>query len=148
LGNPILGLLDGVPVAAHALLANHLVVDDQFALEPNAPVADRIHGTAMASLIVHGDRNLDEAPLRRRIHVVPVLGANDRFPDDRLIIDVIYGAIMAMRAGATPSAPDVLIVNVSLGNRRRPFHGQLSPWSRLLDRLAYRFGILFVVSAG
>jgi hypothetical protein len=58
----------------------HLVVDDQFALEPNAPVADRIHGTAMASLIVHGDRNLDEAPLRRRIYVVPVLGANDRFP--------------------------------------------------------------------
>src|SRR5947207_4964947 len=55
LGNPILGLLDGVPVAAHVLLANHLVVDDQFKLEPSAPVANRIHGTAMASLIVHGD---------------------------------------------------------------------------------------------
>jgi hypothetical protein len=48
LGDPILALLDGVRVAAHRLLAAHLIVDDQFALEPVAPVADRIHGTAMA----------------------------------------------------------------------------------------------------
>jgi hypothetical protein len=41
-----------------------------------------------------------------------------------------------------------LIVNLSLGNPRRPFHGQLSAWARLLDRLAYRFGLLFIVSAG
>ena len=148
LEDPILALLDGVPVAAHTLLNNHLVVDDQFGLEPGAPVANRIHGTAMASLIVHGDRNRSEAPLPRRIHIVPVLGAGDAFPDDRLIIDVIYSAVIAMRSGAEPSAPGVLIVNVSLGNRRRPFQGQLSPWARLLDRLSYHFGILFVVSAG
>ncbi|MGV2196782.1 S8 family serine peptidase [Agrobacterium vitis] len=53
-----------------------------------------------------------------------------------------------MRGGAQPSAPWVIIVNISLGNLRRPFHGQLSPWARLLDRLAYRFGLLFLVSAG
>jgi hypothetical protein len=148
LGDPILALLDGVPVAAHPLLNDHVVVDDQFGLEPGAPVADRIHGTAMASVIVHGDRNRAEAPLPRRIHVVPVLGAGDAFPDDRLIVDVIYSAVLAMRSGTEPSAPDVLIVNVSLGNRRRPFQGNLSPWARLLDRLSYQFGILFVVSAG
>jgi Subtilase family len=102
----------------------------------------------MASLIVHGDRNRIEAPLPRRIHVVPVLGAGDAFPSDRLIVDLIYSAILAMRGGTEPSAPDVLIVNVSLGNRRRPFHGSLSPWARLLDRLSYQFGVLFVVSAG
>jgi hypothetical protein len=79
---------------------------------------------------------------------VPVLGAGDAFPDDRLIVDVIYSAVLAMRSGTEPSAPDVLIVNVSLGNRRRPFQGNLSPWARLLDRLSYQFGILFVVSAG
>jgi Subtilase family len=147
LGSPILALLDGVPVAAHALLNDYVVVDDQFGLEPLAPVADRVHGTAMASLIVHGDRNRNEAPLPRRIHVVPVLGSGDAFPSDRLIVDLIYNAIFAMR-GTEPSAPDVVIVNVSLGNRRRPFHGSLSSWARLLDRLSYQFGILFVVSAG
>jgi hypothetical protein len=41
-----------------------------------------------------------------------------------------------------------VIVNLSLGNRYRPFHNHLSPWARLIDRLAYRFGLLFVVSAG
>ena len=74
--------------------------------------------------------------------------SGDAFPPDRLIIDLIYQAIMHMRDGANPSAPHILIVNVSLGNRRRPFYGQMSPWARLLDRLAYRYGILFVVSAG
>jgi hypothetical protein len=148
LGDPILALLDGVPVAAHPLLSRHLVVEDQFGLEPSAPVADRVHGTAMASLIVHGDRNRAETPLPRRIHFVPVLGAGDAFPDDRLIVDLIYTAIVAMRDGPDPTSPGVMMVNLSLGNRRRPFHGQLSPWARLLDRLAYRFGILFLVSAG
>jgi hypothetical protein len=148
LGSPILALLDGVPVAAHRLLAAHVVVDDQHGLEASAPVAERIHGTAMASLIVHGDRNRPEAPLPRQIHVVPVLGARDGFPTDRLIVDVIYTSVLAMVEGASATAPQVLIINLSLGNSRRPFHGQLSAWSRLLDRLAHRYGLLFVVSAG
>lgn len=145
---PILALLDGVPVAAHPLLSDHVIVDDLFELEPEALVANRRHGTAMASLIVHGDRNRGEAALPRRIHVVPVLGNHDAFPTNRLIVDVIYLALSRMRQGEEPSAPDVLIVNLSLGNRRRPFHGQLSAWARLLDRLAYHFGCLFLVSAG
>jgi Subtilase family len=148
LGEPILAVLDGVPVAAHRLLADHLIIDDQFGLELGAPVAQRVHGTAMASLIVHGDRNRPEPPLPRRIHLVPVLGAGDAFPANRLIVDVIYTAIVTMREGPEATAPGVIIVNLSLGNARRPFHGQLSAWARLLDRLAYRYGLLFIVSAG
>ncbi|WP_244447641.1 S8 family peptidase [Neorhizobium galegae] len=146
--DPILALLDGVPVAGHPLLQNHLSVEDHFGLEPGALVAQRVHGSAMASLVVHGDRNRPEPPLPRQVHCIPVLGNNDRFPSDRLIIDLIYQAVMRMRAGAQPSAPHVIIVNISLGNIRRPFYGQLSPWARLLDRLAFQFGILFLVSAG
>lgn len=145
---PVLALLDGVPVAAHPLLSSHLVVDDRFDLESQALVRDRRHGTAMASLIVHGDRNRAEPALPRRIHIVPVLGSNDQFPDDRLIVDLIHTAVLGMRDGADASAPEVIVVNLSLGNARRAFYGQLSAWARLLDRLAYRFGILFIVSAG
>lgn len=147
-GEPILALLDGVPVAAHRALAAHVVVDDQFDLEPDTPVADRCHGTAIASLIIHGDRNCPEPALPRRIHLVPVLGSKDGFSQDRLIVDVIYNAVRAMRHGPEATAPSVVIINVSLGNPRRSFHGQLSPWARLLDRLAYDLGLLFVVSAG
>jgi hypothetical protein len=145
---PILALLDGVPVAQHPLLIGALDVEDQFGLEPSALVTDRHHGTAMASLIVHGDRNSNARRLERRIHMVPVLGENDRFPSDRLVIDMIYQAVTRMRQSDAPSAPNILLINISLGNTRKPFHGQMSPWARLIDRLSYRFGILFIVSAG
>ncbi len=147
-GSPILALIDGVPVAQHSLLAGALIVDDQFDLESSALLADRIHGTAMASLIVHGDRNRLETSLPRKIHVVPVLGKHEEFPVDQLIVDMLYQAVHRLRGGVDPTAPGVLIVNLSLGNSRRVFHGQMSAWARLLDRLAYQFGILFIVSAG
>lgn len=144
LGEPILALLDGVPVAAHRLLAAHVALDDPFDLERDALVPSRTHGTAMASLIVHGDRNRAEPPLPRQIHVIPVMGNGDAFPADRLVIDLIFLAVTRLRE----QRPGIVIVNLSLGNSRRPFHGQLSPWARLLDRLAYRLGLLFLVSAG
>jgi hypothetical protein len=152
LGTPILALLDGVPVARHPLLTDFLSVDDRFDLERDAQVSQRVHGTAMASLIVHGDRNRSEAALPRRIHALPVLsaraGRDESFPDDRLIVDVIYSAIRSMRDGDTATAPDVIVVNLSLGNTRQYFHGRMSAWAKLLDRLAYHYGILFVISAG
>ena len=108
-------MLDGVPVSAHPTLAAHLVVDDQFDLEGGASVAQRVHGIAMASLIIHGDRNRTTPPLPRRIHVVPVMGDGDTFPPGRLVVDVIYTAVRAMREGPIATAPNVLIVNLSLG---------------------------------
>ncbi len=147
-GEPILALIDGVPIQRHPLLAEHVIVEDVFELEGATPIESRVHGTAMASLIVHGDRNNSELPLPRKIVSVPVMGRNDEFPSGRLIVDLIYQAIMSLKDGELASAPHVTIVNISLGNKRRPFHGTLSPWARLLDRLAYRFGILFLVSAG
>lgn len=144
LGEPILALLDGVPVSAHRQLADHVDLDDPFKLEPGALVASRAHGTAMASLIIHGDLNRNENWLPRQIHVIPVMGNGDAFPRDRLVVDLIYLAVMRLRE----QRPGVVIVNLSLGNRYRPFHNQLSPWARLLDRLAYRLGLLFIVSAG
>jgi hypothetical protein len=148
LGSPILAILDGVPVAAHPWLGKHLIVDDQFDLESEALVDGRKHGTAMASLVVHGDLNKKETILPRKIHFVPVLGKDDSFTSKALIIDMIYLAIKRMREGADATAPDILIVNLSLGDRNRQFYGSMSPWARLLDRLAHKFGILFIVSAG
>ena len=55
-GAPIVALLDGMPVQAHTLLADRLIIDDPDDLESRALVSQRVHGTAMASLILHGDR--------------------------------------------------------------------------------------------
>ncbi|MET4728249.1 hypothetical protein ABIE09_002056 [Lysobacter enzymogenes] len=153
LGAPIVALLDGVPIAGHALLDRHLVVDDIFNLEPISLVSNRKHGTAMASLVVHGDRNKVQHPLRRRVHVVPVICSQnatdgETFPAGWLLVDMIYSAVRSMRDGDNPSAAEVIVVNISLGNRRQMFHGRISAWARLLDRLSFEYGILFVVSAG
>ena len=153
---PIAALLDGIPVQNHQLLDGRLDVDDTDGLEPMGIVAERHHGTAMASLILHGDRNLLQPSINRRVHVRPVLyapgnGLNEQPQRDRLLVDVIYRAVRRMKEGDAQSAataPEVFLVNLSLGDPRRPFSGPMSPWAKLLDYLSERYGILFLVSAG
>lgn len=154
---PIAALFDGVPVQRHRLLDQRLRLDDPDNLEAVSVVSKRRHGTEMASLILHGDRYDGSQPsLTRPVYVRPILYAPDNEPDERplqdvLLIDTIYRAVLRMKIGdseGAATAPDVFIVNLSIGDRNRPFTGPMSPWARLLDYLAERFGILFVVSAG
>ncbi len=153
---PVAALFDGVPVQRHALLDGRLLVDDPDGLDERSVAARRQHGTAMASLILHGDRNGQEEPLDRLLYVRPVLlptadGSREEFPPGRLLVDTIYRAVRRMKEGdndGDATAPSVFLVNLSLGDRRRPFAGPISAWARLLDHLAAKYGILFLVSAG
>ncbi len=153
---PIAALLDGMPVQAHRLLTGRLVIDDPDNLEAMSVVGERTHGTQMASLILHGDRNRDDPLLSRSVYVRPVLyapggGRREHPQRDRLLIDVIYRAVKRMKEGdeeGEATAPEVFLVNLSLGDENRPFAGPMSPWAKLLDMLSERFGILFLVSAG
>ncbi len=93
-----------MPVQNHALLAGRLVLDDPDDFEAMSVVAERKHGTEMASLILHGDRNLGEEPLSRPIYLRPVLyapggGGNERHVRDRLLLDLIYRAVLRMKVG-------------------------------------------------
>lgn len=152
-GDPIAAIFDAVPLSQHPRLAGTLSIDDPFGLEGQA-VGMRIHGTAMASAIVHGDINAAwDRPLERRVHFVNMLYATadptlpERFPD-LLPADMFERAVLAMRAGDAPTAQYVLIINVSLGDANKPFAGRLSGWARVVDHLAATYGILFVISAG
>ena len=155
-GPPIAALFDGAPVQRHRLLDGRIVLDDPDNISDISVVSERRHGTEMTSLILHGDRNLREPALQRSIYLRPVLyapgnGENERTHPDRLLIDTIYRAVLRMKEGdgdGEATAPNVFIVNLSLGDENRPFTGTMSPWGRLLDYLAERFGILFIVSAG
>jgi hypothetical protein len=151
---PIAALLDGVPVQAHTLLANRLILDDPDDLQSHALVARRLHGTAMASLILHGDLNARETPLSRPLYVRPVMLAPqagiEQTDNSRLLIDVIYRAVLRIKGsgGEEAAAPTVFLVNLSVGDARRPFTRMVSPLARLVDFLSERYGILFLVSAG
>lgn len=157
-GSPRIALLDGLPMSNHDLLAGRLIVDDPDERELIYPAQHRRHGTAMASVIIHGDLSAarDES-LRRPLYVRPILEAPDRdddpeqYPTTELICDVIHRAIVRMCEGegdSPPAAPSVKLVNLSIGDPDRQLARRLSPLARLLDYLADRYDLLFVVSAG
>lgn len=154
-GDPIAALLDGLPIQNHVRLAGRITVDDPDDFEANYPVTRREHGTEMASLIIHGDLTRDEQPLRRPLLVQPVMqpdGANsEQTPPDRLLVDVIHRAVRRIKVGdggEPATGPNVILINFSLGDRWRPFARGMSPLGRLLDFLAHRYRVLFLVSAG
>lgn len=155
-GTPIVALLDGVPVANHQRLAGRLILDDPDDYAALTPAAKRSHGTSMASLIIHGDLQAGEPPLNRPLYVRPVMvfdaASNvETTPPDRLPLDVVYLSVRRLLEGegnGPAAAPDVVVINLSLGDLNRPFSGRISPWARLMDWLSFRYRVLFLVSAG
>ena len=155
-GDAIAALLDGVPVANHQWLVDRLTLDDPDDYGARTPAAKRSHGTSMASLIVHGDLQAGEQPLGRPLYVRPVMvydAATDAetTPPDRLPLDVIYLAVRRLLegdGGEPASAPNVIVINLSLGDLNRPYAGRISPWARLMDWLSFRYRVLFLISAG
>ncbi len=154
---PVIGLLDGLPLENHALLAQRLVVDDPDDFAQQYQAAQRQHGTAMASLILHGDLGNGEAPAPRKLYVHPVLQPHpanpfrEAPPYDRIWVDVIHRAVRrALEAdgGEGPAAPTVRVFNVSVGDGYQQFLRSMSALARLLDWLSSKYGVLFVVSAG
>lgn len=98
-GEPVVALFDGLPLQAHQRLGGRLVIDDPDDLEADYPAHERRHGTAMASLIVHGDLAADEDPLSRPLYVRPILRPNPRdfrdsrqetVPENTLVVDLIH----------------------------------------------------------
>ncbi len=114
----------------------------------------------MASLVTHAEYDSNEPALGSKVYVRPVMApgrpdANNRrwetFPPNELAVDLIHRAVRRMfeADGATPpQAARVKVINPSLGDVSQPFDRQLSPWARLLDWLAFKYQVLFVVSAG
>ena len=160
LGEPVVALFDGLPLQNHRRLANHLVVDDPDGFEPQYPATERRHGTAMASLIVNGDLDAGAIPLGRQVYVRPILRPDPRdwrqpreetMPEDTLVLDLIHRSVRRLfevEDDEPPVAPNVAVINLSIGIRDRPFDAALSPLARLLDWLAWKYRVLFVVSAG
>jgi hypothetical protein len=154
---PLVAVLDGLPLPTHRALDGRLRLDDPDDWVSEIPAADRQHGTAIAGLVVHGDQGSPLGPLGRRVYARPILkpiptlrGTRECVPRDQLAIDLVYRCVLRMKddAAGDPQAPDVRLVNLSVGDRGLPLGSTMSPWARLLDHLAYRFDLLFVVSAG
>lgn len=157
LRDPVVALLDGLPLENHRRLAGRLVVDDPDEWAETYPVASRCHGTAMASLILHGDLGANEEPARQRLYVRPIMrpdsfgGRSEQAPEDCSWVDLIHRAVRRIVAGdgnLPPAAPSVRVISLSIGDPYQPFIRSMSPLAKLLDWLSWRYRVLFVVSAG
>jgi hypothetical protein len=158
-GTPTVALLDGLPIENHSVLTGRLIVDDPDGWAAEYQSSARYHGTGMASLIVRGELDLVEAPLPTPLYVRPILkpdprdwrNGGERIPADVLFIDLLYRAIRRIVEGEgnTPAtAPQVRIINLSIGDPNQPFNRYQSATARLLDWLAYKYNLLFIVSSG
>ena len=154
---PRVALLDGVPLANHALLAGRLIIDDPDERAARYTGSQQYHGTAMASLISHGDLNNRRPPLSTFIYVRPILqphpfdGAAETVVRDELLVDLIHRSFHRIFEGdgtAPPAASSIRIVNLSIGDPARAFTRRMSPLAKLLDWLAHTYNLLILVSAG
>ena len=159
IGEPLVALLDGLPLTGHQLLGGRVTVDDPDDYESAYQANERLHGTYMASLICHGDLNERGPAVGRRLYVRPILQPQpslrglpaEAIPLNVLPVDLIHRAVRRLyesESGDPPAAPSVRVINLSIGDRSRPLDREVGHIARLLDWLAWKYNVLFVVSAG
>ena len=157
----VIALFDGLPLENHQAIANRVFIDDPDNYSDLYQVAsDQLHGTAMASLIIHGDKNANESALESPLYVRPILAPgtpniNDKrlecIPEGVLPLDLVHRAVKRMFEGENeeaPVAPNIKAINLSVCDPNQLFERNMSPWARMLDWLSNKYNVLFIVSAG
>ncbi|PLR75307.1 hypothetical protein CU633_21830 [Bacillus sp. V3-13] len=156
---PIIALFDGLPLQNHELLRDRIIIDDPDDFETGYEAEKRIHGTTMASLIIHGELDSEEDPLSRKIYIRPIMKPNpydfinnsEYIPEDVLPVDLIHRAVKRIFEGEGEEdavSPNVKVVNLSIGDTARPFDLQLSPLAKIIDYLSVKYKVLFIISTG
>lgn len=157
-GSPVVAIMDGVPVANHPLLQGRVEILDTDELESRYGADERRHGTHMTSAVVWGDLSSTSQPLSRPVLVRPIMAPAadtvnrvEELPRDQLTPDLMWRAFRDLFEevdGRSAAAPDIVIVNLSVGDPATPFDTMLSAWARIIDWLSYHYGVLIVVAAG
>ena len=160
--SPVAAVLDGVPNLKNEYLDGRILLDDPDDISSKYQPGERVHGTFMASLVLHGELDNNEPmPVNSPIYHAPIIQPDaeaekfgrfhEHVPKEAFLEDRILRAVRRMfeGEGETPAqAPSVKIVNLSICDPERPFIFNPSPAARLLDWLSWKYKILFCVSAG
>lgn len=158
-GDAVVAVFDGMPMQNHRLLRGRVIIDDPDDYATGYESKYRLHGTSMVSLAIYGDIKRNDTPISSPVYVRPILRPRqsgfDRItegvPDDVLFIDVLHRSVKRMMEGDgedSATAPNTKVINLSIGDSVRQLAATMSPTARLLDFLAYKYKILFIISAG
>lgn len=124
-GEPEAAIFDGLPVNNHQKLSNRIVVDDPDDYSDGYIVQHRVHGTAMSSLIIHGDINDNERAISTPLYVRPVMkpvagmsNSIEKVPSDVLFVDLLHRAVKRIFDGDLDSDPidSIKLINLSIGD--------------------------------
>jgi len=155
---PVVAILDGVPFDRHKFLLDRIELDDPQDFSEAYQAKDRKHGTAMASLVIHGELDDRKAQaLKSRVYMRPVMKpvefkrgeTLEEIPSDVLLVDLVHQAVKEIfDRNDGKNLSTIKVINISLGDVSRPFNREPSPWARSLDWLSWEYKVLFCVSAG
>ncbi|MEQ1814821.1 MAG: hypothetical protein ABL860_10305 [Candidatus Nitrotoga sp.] len=73
---PVVAILDGAPNLLHGALKDRLLFDDPDNLAAEYQPGEKRHGSAMASLVVHGELNALSVPLTRKVYHLAIMQPN------------------------------------------------------------------------
>ena len=150
-------IFDGLPVNNHQKLSNRIVVDDPDDYSDGYIVQHRVHGTAMSSLIIHGDINDNERAISMPLYIRPIMkpvagmsSSIEKVPSDVLFVDLLHRAVKRIFEGDIDSNPinSIKLINLSIGDSSLLFFHSMSPAAKLLDWLSWKYNVLFIISAG
>lgn len=158
-GDAVVAVFDGMPMQNHRLLRGRVIIDDPDDYATGYESKYRVHGTSMVSLAIYGDIKRNDTPISTPVYVRPILRPKqsgfdeitEGVPDDSMFIDVLHRAVKRMMKGEgqeSATAPNTKVINLSIGDPVRQLAVTMSPIARLLDFLAYKYKILFIISAG
>lgn len=158
-GDAVVAVFDGMPMQNHRLLRGRVIIDDPDNYAAGYEGKYRIHGTSMVSLAIYGDLKRNDTPISSPVYVRPILKPKqsgfdkitEGVPDDTLFVDILHRAVKRMMEGEgrdEATAPSTRIINLSIGDPVRQLAVTMSPTARLLDFLAYKYNLLFIISAG
>lgn len=158
-GDAVVAVFDGMPMQNHRLLRGRVIIDDPDDYASGYESKYRIHGTSMVSLAIYGDLKRNDTPISSPVYVRPILRPKqsgidkviESVPEDVLFIDVLHRAVKRMMEGdgeESAITPNTKVINLSIGDPVRQLAVTMSPTARLLDFLAYKYKILFIISAG
>lgn len=131
---PVVAILDGLPFQRHQCLDNRITLDDPDNFAGAYQAGEEKHGTAMASLVIHGELDDANAPALKskvyvrpvmmpdRTHVMPNQVAAESIPSNELIVDFIHRAVKDIfERNDGKDFSTIKVVNVSPGDPSRPF---------------------------
>lgn len=144
---PVIALLDGLPISNHPLLSKRLEINDPYDFESGYLVQHRVHGTAMASLIIHGDLKRKEPPLKSLLYVQPIMRPDSK-GEEKVPEDYFFADLLNLSFQEISKINSVRVVNLSMGDLDNPFIRNISPEAKMIDYLSEKYNLLVIVSSG